>query len=366
MHPGFAFARAGHPFQSSQLGRADPLSRLGRELQRLADTLSKRSSELRQLFDQVEKVEQGVLVEDILNRIFDGFNGLIPYNRISCAFLSADGTCLTAYWVRSELWSSRNCSGIFQADCGKQPRAGPEKRSPTHPQRSGKLSEGQAQSDATLSDREGRRAFKSDLPSDCRAPADRSSVLHKPAQKCISRRAPDDIPPNRKSGIGCHRQQPDLPAYHRTKPATDRGRQEALRDREPGCSDRRAQSWRDHAVGRARSGGCGPDTKVRSASSWRTSTISSRSTTAFGHVAGDTALKEFTRRSTRVIRQSDQLGRYGGEEFLIVAAGPLTHDTLAKAAERMRQSVVATPFDLGGESTNYFGELRCGHRNRRE
>jgi diguanylate cyclase (GGDEF)-like protein len=70
---------------------------------------------------------------------------------------------------------------------------------------------------------------------------------------------------------------------------------------------------------------------------------------SLGHGAGDAALKEFSRRLKRTIRQSDQLGRYGGEEFLIVAAGPLTHHTLANATERMRQSIVATPFEFGGE-----------------
>ena len=65
--------RDGRAIPSLPLDQSDPLARIGRELQQLAEVLEHRDRELQQLFDLVEVVERGVMADDVLNRIFDSF-----------------------------------------------------------------------------------------------------------------------------------------------------------------------------------------------------------------------------------------------------------------------------------------------------
>jgi len=67
-----------------------------------------------------------------------------------------------------------------------------------------------------------------------------------------------------------------------------------------------------------------------------------------GHLAGDAVLREAARRLKSAARRYDSVGRYGGEEFLIVLPGCDASDA-AVQAERMRDAIGATPFLTGSQ-----------------
>ena len=67
----------------------------------------------------------------------------------------------------------------------------------------------------------------------------------------------------------------------------------------------------------------------------------------YGHPAGDEVLKLLCSRLLGVVRAYDAVGRYGGEEFVVVF--PETGVEQASAlAERLRRSIEEVPFSLGG------------------
>jgi len=69
----------------------------------------------------------------------------------------------------------------------------------------------------------------------------------------------------------------------------------------------------------------------------------------FGHAAGDAMLREVAQRLAHSVRVYDSVGRYGGEEFLIVLPScPVAG--VRSQAERVRQSLAAQPVEVPGGS----------------
>src|SRR5713101_7808232 len=69
----------------------------------------------------------------------------------------------------------------------------------------------------------------------------------------------------------------------------------------------------------------------------------------YGHFAGDAVLRECVRRMGVSVRPYDSIGRYGGEEFLVILPG-CDEAWIGKQAERMREALATEPMSLNEES----------------
>ena len=79
-----------------------------------------------------------------------------------------------------------------------------------------------------------------------------------------------------------------------------------------------------------------------------------------GHLAGDELLKMFSRILKDTIRHTDKVGRWGGEEFVVLC--PETNPEGAKSlANKIRNKIASTTFNDFGKQTASFG-IACYHQ----
>jgi len=81
---------------------ADPIDAFGCELAQLGNWLENRFEEFRKFQELSVEIGSELFAENVLDRIYETFNKLIPYDRIGCALLEDNGEKLRAFWAKAE------------------------------------------------------------------------------------------------------------------------------------------------------------------------------------------------------------------------------------------------------------------------
>jgi diguanylate cyclase (GGDEF)-like protein len=82
----------------------------------------------------------------------------------------------------------------------------------------------------------------------------------------------------------------------------------------------------------------------------------------YGHLAGDAVLREITKRMQSDVRPYDAVGRYGGEEFLVLLPG-CNREVTMSTAERIRKIICVAPIETATGSlkmTTSIGAVATG------
>ncbi len=82
-------------------GTDGAVAALGQDLALLGTWLDQRFAEFRKLQEVTLEIGGGLFIDNVLDRIYDAFDTLIPYDRIGCALLSDDTQVLRSHWARA-------------------------------------------------------------------------------------------------------------------------------------------------------------------------------------------------------------------------------------------------------------------------
>jgi signal transduction histidine kinase len=79
----------------------DEIGQLGMALQRLGAVLEIRECEIQSIDAITRSINSGLLLDDILDNVYESFHGVIPYNRIGFSLIENNQT-VRAYWLKTD------------------------------------------------------------------------------------------------------------------------------------------------------------------------------------------------------------------------------------------------------------------------
>jgi diguanylate cyclase (GGDEF)-like protein len=326
----------------------DQASKLGEQLVALARVLDQRLDESQRLLQIAEHVESGLFLDDVLDRVYDSFRPVIPYNRIGCALLSDDNRKVTARWARSDssvLQIMPGYSALMEGSSleevlrSGQPRIinDLEQYYAAHPR-----------SDST------RRILAEGVRSSLTCPlVVRGTPIgflffsssDKATYRALHQGVFMRIAAQLSQLIEKSRLYEQLLALNEQLTEAQRAlREEATHDALTRLLNRRAiLELLDKEIARAGRSGDALGVVLVDIDHFK------RVNDELGHQAGDLVLREVATRLQQAARASDHVGRYGGEEFLVVLPS-LKPEAAVAVAERLRRLVGERAVDASGRA----------------
>lgn len=337
--------RNGHFAISLPVEPLDPVGLLGMELQELANHLDKQFDQIRKLQQISEAVSGGLLLEDTLNRIFETFHSVIPYNRIGCSLISEDQSVVTAYWARIDQGDMALPRG-FSASLSKsslssimltgKPRILNDLRehSRSHPRSAATrlmLKEGMRSSLTCPLIAQGKPVgflfFSSREPGTYQA-IHQGIFLRLAAMVSIlieKSMLYERIVEINERLNEAHREMQEL----------------AMRDALTGVYNRRGiLDLLDSAFAEGQRSGSRAAVMMVDIDYFKSINDT------HGHAAGDMALRSVAQQLMECLRPYDRIGRFGGEEFIVMASG-VDAKTVLEVGERLRRAIAQNPIKIG-------------------
>jgi diguanylate cyclase (GGDEF)-like protein len=323
-----------------------PLGELGAALVDLSRVMERRYIELARLLEIAERVNHGVFIGEVMDHIYDTFRPIIPYDRIGLALIESDGDTLRSHWARSDGAEIQIATGysqdirnssLQQILLDGQPRV---------------LNDLEAYARENPGSESSRLALAEGIRSSLTCPL---VAMGKPVGFLFF----SSVTPNTYANVHqdlflriasqlsvileksrLYEELYQLNAELRE--ARNALEHQATHDTLTGLWNRGAiLELLDREVARACRDGHTAVALMADIDHFK------RINDTHGHLAGDEVLREVSRRLLDVARKGDAVGRYGGEEFLVV----LSIDNLPGAdvaAERFRASIASTSIDVSG------------------
>jgi diguanylate cyclase (GGDEF)-like protein len=331
-------------------GPEDDITVLGRSIVGLAEGMAQRFQQDRLLASVSEKILQGLYLKEVLTHVYESFRPLIPYQRLGCAVIETGGQSVRSCWQRSDGMTLELREGYTAKLAGSSLQAVLDSGKPRI------INDLEAYLEAHPGSVSTRLIVREGIRSSLTCPL---IALGKPVgflffssiDKNCYQSLHQDTFLSLASLISVVVEKSKLyeELYHLNRQLTetrDALQIQATHDALTGVWNRGAIEEilaKQLAQAKRRNG----KIAVVLADIDRFKQVND----THGHPVGDVVLREVARRIQATLRTGDYVGRYGGEEFLILPEVGNAEEAIS-LTERIRGSIRAEPVDFEG------GQLR--------